>query len=235
MIDGYDGFAKFQAIKKVRNGTKEAYEYLYGLFLLEYGRWERINGVWFEHHVDEHIARRHLKRAIRSKKDTSLIEHAIGESYYRQGKLRLASSHFAVAWEKDNRLEYSFWALMETLYMHGKYQEVIERYYVYKKLKCTYSRDLEIWTELLFCYAVLHQNDTENVKQRIPLLLQYSGKLTYENDIYMLFLLGLMIYVDWVNKHEIDTLREEIHRLKYFYCQWLNMPLGRYSNMSVVR
>jgi len=45
MIDGYDGFAKFQAIKKVRNGTKEAYEYLYGLFLLEYGRWERINGV----------------------------------------------------------------------------------------------------------------------------------------------------------------------------------------------
>ena len=135
MIDGYDGLPKFKAIHKVGKCCKNRREYLYGLFLLEYGRWKKINGVWFEYHVDSSKARYHLKRAMRGGKDVSLIEHAIGESYYRESRYCLAAAHFAAAWKKGYNLEYSFWALAESLYLRGMYDKVLTLYHEHKNQK----------------------------------------------------------------------------------------------------
>ena len=66
MITWYDGFSIFQELLKVKKAKKKnKFEYLYGLFLLEYGDWRRINGLWTEHQVDFGKARYHLNRAKR--------------------------------------------------------------------------------------------------------------------------------------------------------------------------
>lgn len=235
VIIEYDGLTEFLALQNVRNDRREMYEFLYGVFLLEYGRWEKLNGVWVEHWIDINKARYHLQKAMRRTKEVAFVEYAIGESYYRQGMYYFASFHFSKAWDKDYEFEFSFWALMETLYMHGRYKEVAEKYCKFKKLKVTYSKNLENWIELLLCYASLHYQDVESVIERLPLLSHSSEETKCEDDIYTLYVFGLMIYVNSEKKHDAYKINDKVFNMKYLSVPWLNMLQSGITDMSAVR